>query len=164
MIKSVCNKFLYGVVLFLVALSAFACKEEKYFGVEHYFDMKMNDTSFRTQVALYPEELAKGLMFRESLGEMDSMIFIYEEARRVSFWMKNTLIPLDIGFFDKDGALLEVKSMYPRDLTSVPSTSDKVVYCLEVNPKFFQKNNIKVGDKLDMQLLHKAIKSRTKND
>ncbi|MFI3290323.1 MAG: DUF192 domain-containing protein [Opitutales bacterium] len=160
------KKYLYILIIAFVALfSSFnlACSEEKEsYTVEHFFDMKFNDMDFKSQVALYPEELAKGLMFREKLGDKESMIFVYESPRQVAFWMKNTKIPLDIGFIDESGKLLEVKSMYPHDLTSVPSSSDKVVYCLEVNRGWFYANKIKVGDNLNMELLKKAISLRNK--
>jgi hypothetical protein len=100
-------------------------------------DMKLCDTSLRVEVASTPEETQKGLMFREELPENQGMLFTFNQPQRVSFWMANTSIPLDIGFFTADGKLREVHSLNPFDLTSVFSKRDDIQYALEVNRGWF---------------------------
>ena len=65
------------------------------------------------------------------------MLFIFEQPRKASFWMRNTKIPLSIAYIDSAGKILEIKSMNPLDETVVPSSSDQVAYALEVNQGWF---------------------------
>ena len=64
--------------------------------------------------------------------------------------MKNTLIPLDIGYFCSDGLLREVHPMYPRNLDSVHSLRDDIRYALEMNQGWFQQNSITPGARLGL--------------
>lgn len=81
----------------------------------------------------------RGLMEVESLGDLDGMVFAWSEPGGVSFWMKNTLIPLDIGFFDADGVLFQVISMTPCAADPCPTypSIGPVRYALETLPGFF---------------------------
>lgn len=73
------------------------------------------------EIADTPAERAKGLMFRESLAPGHGMLFVYEEPQPVAFWMKNTLIPLDIIFIDAAGRVAHVhEGAVPRDETPIP--------------------------------------------
>ena len=78
-------------------------------------------------------ERAQGLMFRESLPKFSGMLFVYETPQPVAFWMKNTLIPLDMLFFDAQGRLMRIQSQArPLDETPVVG-GDNVRYVLEIN-------------------------------
>jgi uncharacterized membrane protein (UPF0127 family) len=70
-------------------------------------------------------------------------VFSYEDYRY--FYMKNTLIPLDIAFFDSQMKIVSIKQMQPLDETTVAS-DEKAMYALEMNQGFFEKQKIKVGD------------------
>lgn len=75
---------------------------------------------FSTELALTPEDQARGLMFRETLPTLGSMLFVYDRTRLVSFWMRNTLIPLDMIFIDERGTVLRVHAeAQPLDETPV---------------------------------------------
>lgn len=84
------------------------------------------------------EERAVGLMNRSELGHLEGMLFYYETPREVSFWMKNTLIPLDIVFVDPDYKVIRVSQADPEpgvqddDLTRYPSGGE-VRYVIEMN-------------------------------
>lgn len=64
-------------------------------------------------VAAEPHERVQGLMFVTDLGELDGMLFVWEEDTTTSFWMKDTPLPLDIAFFAADGTLVDLLSMEP---------------------------------------------------
>lgn len=74
-----------------------------------------------------------------TLGDLDGMIFAWDESLPVSFWMKNTPMSLDIGFFDDDGALFEVLYMTPCTVDPCPTHPSRspVRYALEAPPGFF---------------------------
>ena len=89
--------------------------------------------SFTAEVADTPETRAQGLMYRENLARGASMLFVYEYPQRVSFWMKNTLIPLDMIFLDRSGVVQHVHhNAVPQDLTPVPG-GDGIYAVLEIN-------------------------------
>ena len=128
--------------------------------VAEYFAMTIGDRPARLQVAVLQAEQQRGLMDRASLGNDDGMLFVYAQPRQMSFWMHNTLIPLDIGFFDAKGELREVRQMYPHDERSVPSHSAEIQFALEMNQNWFRDRVVKPGAKLDMAALKAALKAR----
>jgi uncharacterized membrane protein (UPF0127 family) len=97
------------------------------------------------EVARTDEERAKGLMFRKTLPDGQGMIFIFDRDQQLSFWMKNTVIPLSIAFIASDGHIVEIKDMQPNDLNSIKS-SRSVRYALEVPHGWFGRVNVKAGD------------------
>ena len=92
---------------------------------------------------------SQGLMFREKLSDDHGMLFIFEEEQPLGFWMKNTLIPLSIGFFDKDKALIRVYEMVPAVAGEVaPRTYNSVrpaSFALEMPKGWFAHNKIESG-------------------
>jgi uncharacterized protein len=100
-------------------------------------------------VADTPQVSENGLMFRDSLPEDRGMLFVFEQPKTASFWMRNTKIPLSIAYVDSTGKILEIESMKPFDETVVPSVSDQVSYALEVNQGWFGRHGIAPGAKID---------------
>lgn len=96
------------------------------------------------------QERQKGLMFREKLNENSGMLFVFDEEGNQPFWMKNTMIPLDMIFIDKNFKIIDIKNVFPCDVE--PCTLYKspmpALYVLEVDSNFTVRNNIKVGDKI----------------
>ncbi len=90
---------------------------------------------------------SRGLMHRPNLSENDGMLFMYPEAQSLSFWMKNTKLPLSIAYIKPDGTITDTLDMKPFDESSHPSSGD-VQFALEVNQGWYKKNDIKVGDKV----------------
>ena len=88
---------------------------------------------FTVEVADTDAERTQGLMFRDNLAKFESMLFVYDNPQHVAFWMKNTLIPLDILYFTAEGFLLDIQeNAVPGDLVPFRS-SGPVQYVLEVN-------------------------------
>ena len=88
---------------------------------------------FNIEIARTPAEQAQGLMFRENMPQFSGMLFTYDRPHSVSFWMKNTLIPLDMLFIDETGVVKRVHSnAVPLDTTPI-SGGDGVQYVLEIN-------------------------------
>jgi uncharacterized protein len=89
--------------------------------------------SFKVELAVTPEEQARGLMFRERLGVDAGMLFIFGKEEMRSFWMRNTLIPLDMVFITSGLKVVHVHDFAkPRDETAV-SSRFPAKYVLEVN-------------------------------
>jgi len=97
------------------------------------------------EIARTDEERSKGLMYRKDLPDGQGMLFIFERDQQLSFWMKNTIIPLSIAFIASNGHIVDIKDMRPRDLTSIQS-SIPVRYALEVPQGWFQRVNVRHGD------------------
>ena len=88
---------------------------------------------FTVEVADTDAERTQGLMFRDNLAKFESMLFVYDNPQHVAFWMKNTVIPLDILYFTAEGVLLDIReNAVPGDLVPFRS-SGPVQYVLEVN-------------------------------
>jgi len=114
--------------------------------------LKINGSSAWVELALTEAERQHGLMFRPRMSADDGMLFAYPAEDRHSFWMKNTLIPLDIAFFAQDGTLLNVNEtpMYrdPRHPGSNYETSDSkgpARYVLEMNLGWFRHHGLVDG-------------------
>ena len=104
--------------------------------------------SFAVEVADDPAERSQGLMLRETMSLAAGMLFVYETPRRAQFWMKNTLIPLDMIFADAKGVVTRVHSdAIPEDLTSIDGGSG-VRFVLEINGGLAAKLGIVPGAEL----------------
>jgi uncharacterized membrane protein (UPF0127 family) len=103
------------------------------------------------EIARTEDQRTRGLMGRKSLADGEGMLFVFEQDRILSFWMKDTLIPLSIAFIAYDGRILEIYDMQVRDLKSVQSTRS-ARYALEVPQGWFTRGNITPGDTLGPDL------------
>jgi len=101
---------------------------------------------FEVEVAANNLAIANGLMYRRHLLEDQGMIFLFPTPRPVSFWMKNTLIPLDIIFIDEFGKIVKIHpKARPKDETLIPS-GGPVTTVLEINAGVSKQQGIRVGD------------------
>lgn len=111
---------------------------------------------FSVEVVDTPETRAQGLMFRESLPRSAGMLFIYESPTTASFWMRNTLIPLDMLFVDPEGRVGHIHhNARPRDETPIPG-GDNVLMVLEINGGLAQRIGIEPGSELRHPRLDQA--------
>ncbi len=99
------------------------------------------------QVAQNDEQRQTGLMHRKTMPAHEGMLFVFDAASVQCFWMKNTLLPLDIAFVADDGTIVNIDSMAPQTLASHCS-KQPVRYVLEMNEGWFKKRNINAGFKL----------------
>jgi uncharacterized protein len=112
-------------------------------------ELKISNVPLTAEIADTPQASENGLMFRDSLPADRGMLFIFEQPRKASFWMRNTKIPLSIAYIDSTGKILEIKSMTPLDETVVPSSSDQIAYALEANQGWFAQHGISSGATVD---------------
>ncbi len=114
--------------------------------------------SLQVMLARTFDEKALGLMYYETLPENSGMLFIYQAPRQMSFWMKNTMIPLDLIFFSPDLEITEwIENMEPgfgKPEYSLPryQSTMPAQYALELNAGMVKKLNLKQGDKLDIPI------------
>lgn len=128
--------------------------------VDDWFEIRIGGQKVRMQVAVLPEETQKGLMHRRNLGTDDGMLFVFAQPQQMGFWMRNTVIPLDIGYIAPTGELKEIYPMYPRDERSVLSHSHDIQFCLEMNQGWFKRAGVRPGDKLDLAAVAAALRAR----
>lgn len=103
---------------------------------------------FAIEVADDVATRSQGLMFRESMPSSAGMLFVYEQSGAATFWMKNTLIPLDMIFADDSGRVTHLHSnAIPQDLTPINGGSD-VRYVLEINGGLAKRMGLTVGSEM----------------
>ncbi len=102
-------------------------------------------TSFNVELAQTPRERAIGLMNREQMDTGSGMLFIYPGPQPVAFWMKNTLIPLDMLFIDMAGRIVTIhENARPLDETPIPG-GDNILAVLEINGGLSREIGLTVG-------------------
>ena len=113
-------------------------------------DNGKNIIKVNIEIADDNNERMNGLMFRKSLGKNSGMLFVFDDEEIQTFWMKNTLIPLDIIFIGKDMKIADIKYAAPcrEDQCRLYKSSGPAKYVLEVNYNFTIKNNVKIDDKI----------------
>ncbi|MFL6762660.1 MAG: DUF192 domain-containing protein [Sphingomicrobium sp.] len=100
---------------------------------------------FTVEVAATAEQQERGLMFRNSLAPDRGMIFPYDPPQDVAFWMKNTLIPLDIIFIRADGTVARITRAEAMDLTPLPA-GEPIAAVLEIRGGRAAELGIREGD------------------
>lgn len=112
-----------------------------------------NNVSLKVEIAITPTQKAQGLMGRTSLANGTGMLFEFQPPQILSFWMKNTLIPLSIGFFRANKTLIEIQDMEPsqgpvrEEMLPRYVSSEPAMYAIEVPKGWFHKSKIKPGSK-----------------
>lgn len=138
--------------------SAITYTEEPQFKKEgelYFLNQDSQDTlsKIAIEVADNEEERAQGLMNRSQMADSAGMLFIYNKAEPLSFWMKNTKIPLDIIYVDDSKEIVMIyKGVAPYSTESVPSYKD-AQYVVEVNGGYTTEHNIKEGDHIEFEIV-----------
>ena len=128
-----------------VALPLAACSDEG----KLVLHSSTGDYSFNVEVVDTPESRAKGLMFVQELADDAGMLFDFKEERPVSFWMRNTFIPLDMIFVGTDGVVKNIHvNARPHDVTGIPSEGP-VQFVLEIPGGRSVEIGLKPGDTME---------------
>ncbi|MCC6274990.1 MAG: DUF192 domain-containing protein [Leptospiraceae bacterium] len=114
----------------------------------HLLQVEIADTDAKRRI---------GLMHRKTLKENEGMLFVFPRADYLSFWMKNTYIPLSIAYFNEDRRLTDILDMKPNQIKEFYNASEKAIYALEVNQGWFQKKGIR---KFSVLELPKEVRGR----
>jgi uncharacterized membrane protein (UPF0127 family) len=113
-------------------------------------DMTINDTQFTAEIAAKPEDIQRGMHGRAELPENHGLCFMLPVPTRVSVSSANLNFNLDAGFFDDDAKLVEIVKIDRNTHSEVHSEADNVQFMLEIEENWFENNNIKLGDSLNM--------------
>ncbi len=97
------------------------------------------------------EKQERGLMFRRSMPENEGMLFVYKEPIEMSFWMRNTFIPLDIAFIGADGVILNIHQARPLDESVLYRSAGSAKYVIETNQGWFARHGLGPGDKVTLR-------------
>jgi uncharacterized protein len=100
------------------------------------------------EYARTPTEQTYGLMFRDSVGADEGMLFVFDADGYRNFWMKNTKVPLSIAYISSRGVILDIYDMKPFDISVTYPSLYPCRYALEVNQGWFAKKGIKKGSKV----------------
>ncbi|MDR3342594.1 MAG: DUF192 domain-containing protein [Treponema sp.] len=142
---------LLGCILTTVNCSAW--------GAKHPSSFETREVSIQTaggarititaEIARADTERTQGLMNRKTLDDGKGMLFVFDRDSILSFWMKNTRIPLSIAFISAEGRILEIRDMEPESLTAIHS-SRSARYALEAPQGWFNRAGITPGDRLGL--------------
>jgi len=101
----------------------------------------------KVEIARTPEQRHRGLKFRQNLPRDEGMFFVFEEEEQLSFYMRDTRIPLSIAFIRSEGVIESIADMIPLDERSV-SSAGPAQFALEVNRGGLEEKGIRPGDKV----------------
>ncbi|MEP7182220.1 MAG: DUF192 domain-containing protein [Betaproteobacteria bacterium] len=110
--------------------------------------LSINGQKFTVEVAASVTERATGLMNRFSLRPDHGMLFVFERAEPLAFWMKNTYIPLSIAFVGADGRILNIEDMAPQTEDNHWSRGPGL-YAVEMRKGWFDDRHIRAGDRVE---------------
>ena len=109
------------------------------------------EVEVQVEIADTDPERQRGLMGRTALPEDQGMLFVFGGEQELSFWMKNTLIPLSIAYIDSQGRIVDIQDMKPLDDDPPHYVSaEPARYALEVNQGFFEERGVEVGDSAEL--------------
>jgi uncharacterized membrane protein (UPF0127 family) len=113
------------------------------------------DHRVKVQVVTKPADQAQGLMYRRNLEKDSGMLFIFPQEEPQSFWMKNTLIPLDMIFISADFIIVDITTMQPCTADPCPSYTSRqpARYVLEINAGYSRSHTIAIGDKVTSAII-----------
>jgi uncharacterized membrane protein (UPF0127 family) len=158
---------MFRMLFLVVALAFVACDSQRpapppaaELAFDTRFPVRMGQVLGRLRIAATDLEKARGLMGVTQLNDAEGMAFMYDAETRMSFWMKDTPLDLDIAFVGRDGTVLEVKTMTARETETTASSSDQVRFAIEMRAGWFRDFGVKPGDTVNVEDLRAALKAR----
>lgn len=138
------------IIILMAHLTGCVIHNNENFAEKEKAKVQIGEQIWQTEVANNDKLRQRGLMFREKLNENEGMIFVFNYSAPHSFWMKNTLIPLDIIWISEDLKVVDVQTLEPCLHDPCPSyqPKQKAKYVLEINAGKFRG---KIGDKVKIQ-------------
>lgn len=153
--REICLRFFCMVAVLALAVPALAAPRECVI-----IETRSGAAVFLVEVADTPEAMSRGLMWRTSLREDHGMLFVYDPPGHASFWMKNTLIPLDMVFIAVDGRVHRIAyNARPLSLESIPS-GIPVRAVLEIAAGVADKLGVRSGDRVHHPDVGDSLPSR----
>jgi len=144
-------------LIWILILSVIALLLTSFFTMKNDLDKKIEnatvcfaDACIEAEIAKTPAQRARGLMFRKSLDEDKGMLFVFQQEGIYPFTMRNTYIALDIIWIDGDFKIVHIEKASPHTSSYKPGRAAK--YVVEVNQGFTEKNNVKIGDVVSINL------------
>ncbi len=134
-------------ILLVLTPTIWGCAKHSSISNYRTYELSINNKIARVEVAFTKKDRTIGLMFRDKLDEDHGMLFIYPQEQNLSFWMKNTVIPLSIAFINSNDVITQIESMAPYSLLNHAS-KDKARFALEMEEGWFVENGIKAGSKV----------------
>jgi len=150
------------IVLLIVFSDTFVTNTEnatnEQLAVVTFFPTNSTSVVMTCEVASSPEKRSVGLMFREELPVDEGMLFVYESPHNVSFWMKNTFIPLDIIFLNETGTVINVEEAdveidVPDENLGSYRSAGPVLWIVEINQGLCKLYDIGVGTNVSIEYL-----------
>lgn len=109
------------------------------------------DVPVAVEIADTPERRSLGLMYRKELAEGAGMLFVFERAEHLTFWMKNTVLPLDMLFIGDDRRILGIVKDAVPFTTTPREVAGESRYVLEVNAGFSDRHGVRAGDAVTLE-------------
>jgi len=147
------KKFIFLIIILTAIIGLFF-----YWRSQRKGNVCFQNHCFEIELAITNEEQMLGLMFRKSLDQNKGMLFVFKEEGEYSFWMKNTLIPLDIIWIDKNQEVVFIsENTQPckQDPCSSTAPGQKAKYVLEINAGIVKEIKLKTGEKVDIHIKEK---------
>ncbi len=151
--KKVLKVLVFAAVIFIAGFLFF--NNQKNAPENETVRVCVKDNCYEVEIADDPMERARGLMFRQNLDEDKGMLFVFENSGKHSFWMKNTLIALDIIWIDERGKILHISQNTPpceSDFCPSYAPEEPSKYVLEVAAGQTRKIGAAMGDKVNFEL------------
>ena len=149
------------VLLLWIVLSSFLLSDtQRSIPLKELFQTKLTlkEKVFELWLSVNPKQKKEGLSFllADEVPSYKGMLFIYPMNEKLSFWMKNTYLDLDLAYIDEEGRVRDIFSM-TKDTSIKFHSSVKVRYALELKAGEFKKIGLKVGDKVEFSSLIKGL-------
>lgn len=145
--------FIIGLFIFIAIIVIFYFNNEAVNITDEIKKVCFQNNCFNVEIANNNDERFEGLMFRESLCEDCSMLFVFEKEGNYKFWMKNTLISLDIIWMNEDLEVIYISHAVPcaEDKCELYGPDENSLYVLEINERESENIELKVGDKMKFE-------------